>query len=203
MDERLPVQLSNDKSTYFIRIDGDTTVSMAYCAWCGESMDGSKDSNPLPPDVCDHIKDLAAVVGSSITYMSSEEEYWMVGSGEISVRLFFCPICGQELKLGRLRHCRRSASELAKLRELFASVKSIPRVLKEFGQPDCEYGPELEHYYWKGERQHIGCRKALSYERLAQTINVLVGEELDGTISVKFLPKALQDGQQDQEGGRP
>lgn len=194
LDERVPIELRKESGEIVLTINADTAVALTYCALCGKSLDGIRKSNSLRAGVCKHVKDLAAKPASSVRYRSSEEEYWIFGAKELWVRLFFCPICGRKLPLSTTKRYHKSPSEVARLTKLFANVKSIDQAIAQAGPPDFERGPDSDHFYWKGERLHVGFGRSLFYQHLAKTVDVNVVEGLDGKLSVKFFAKALERG---------
>jgi len=189
MDERVPVELKKETGEFVLTINAGTVVTLAYCPWCGERLDGSEKSNSLRDGVCEHIKDLAAKPESSIRYLSPEGEYF-VCANDLSVRLFFCPICGRKLPVQQTNRYEKSPIEVEQLTKLFANVRSPDDAIEQVGQPDFERGPNADHFYWKGERVSVGFNRALFYERLARTVEVHVVEWSDGKTDVKFLAKA-------------
>lgn len=190
MDERVPVKLRKESGEFVLNINADTEVKMSYCAWCGESLHGGQKPNSLGAGVCKHVEDLAAKPGSSLKYQGC----WMLGAGDLSVRLFFCPTCGRELPVDEERRWEKSPSEIAMLTTMFANIKSIGQAIEQVGPPDFQRGPYEDHFYWKGKRSYIGYRKSLIYERLAKTVDVHVVDWVGGELTVKFLAKPLGQG---------
>lgn len=190
MDERVPVELKKETGEFVLNVNVSTVITMAYCPWCGESLDDSKKSNPLPAGVCEHIKDLASKPESMVRCQSAERGYYIRGAEELSIYLVFCPICGCKLSFDQTYRFEKSHLEVERLTNLFANVRSTDDAIEQVGQPDFERGPSADHFYWKGERVSVGFKRALFYERLAMTVEVHVVEWLDGKTDVKFLAKA-------------
>jgi hypothetical protein len=190
MDERAPVELRRETGKFVLTINSATAVTMAYCPWCGKSLDGSGKPNPLKAAACEHMKDLAAMPESSIRYLSAEREYCLCGANGLSARLFFCPKCGRKLPVHQTNRYEKSPREVARLRKLFANVRSVDEAIEQVGQPDFERGPNTDHFYWNGARISVGFKRALFYERFARTVEVHVVEWADGKTEVKFLAKA-------------
>ena len=134
--------------------------------------------------------DLAAKPESIIRCQSAEREYYICGAKELSVCLFFCPICGRKLPPHQTNRYEKSPLEVERLTKLFANVRSTDDAIEQVGRPDFERGPNTDHFYWKGERVSVGFKRALFYERFAKTVEVLVVEWSDGKTDVKFLAKA-------------
>jgi len=112
-----------------------------------------------------------------------------VGSGVI--RLFYCPICGNRIPLEKsdTRFYKKSPAEVAKLSERFAGITAIDLAIQKFGRPDFDRGRVVDISYPKGKRTRSGYKRAIFYDRLARTVTVMVSEELDGRVIVRFYPK--------------
>jgi hypothetical protein len=189
MDERVPIERRKDSAEFLLAVNTDTVLPMAYCPFCGKSLNGSGKSNSRTACVCKHVRELAARPNSAVRYLPHQREFVIAGTEDLTVCLFFCPICGRKLPLHQEDRCRKSPSEVARLRKLFANIKSIEQAVKQVGPPDFEGGPAHDHFYWKKKRLDVGYRKFLLYQRLAKTADVHVVEWSDGRMDVKFFAK--------------
>ncbi len=190
MDERVPIRKESGK--LILAVNAATEVTADYCPFCGEGLNGGSRTNSPSAGVCDHVEELAAKPGSCVRYVADQREYFIFGTGDLRVCLFFCPVCGRKMPLHETKRCQKSGSEVARLERLVAGIKSIEQAIEKLGRPDAEDGPVSDHFYWKAERLPVGYRRCLCYKRLAKSVDVQVVEWSDGKLDVKFLAKALE-----------
>lgn len=199
-DPRVPIGFWEKPRKYSLIVNTDTSVTMAYCPFCGKNLYDSNISTSRRTRLCKHMLELTTNPESSVKYRPELNEYWILGFEDIKVRLFFCPLCGQELPLQKTNGLfyQKSESEVVKLKNIFANIKTIDHALEQFGQPDFDRKPIVDYVFWKGKRSSVNYGRALCYQHLAKTVDVHV-MEADGKIIVKFYPKAKEG--TDRKGG--
>jgi len=193
-DERVPIEFRHDTETFVLKINSELEVPLNFCAWCGDPLCNHRAASLVGKPDCEHIRELEAIPNSAIKFHPEDGLHYLIGDKALAVRLFFCPICGTELQRPSSISVQISESEINRLRGLFAHMQSLDEVIQRVGEPDSKRGPVKDHIYWKGEREEITFGRSLFYHRLAETINVHVIENSDGTVDVKYIAKEKKVG---------
>jgi len=190
-DPRIPIRFNKSSGQYTLIVNAGHHMIMTFCPRCGEKLNGDRKSARVNEQLCKHLPDLSRKRGSSIKYRRREQEFWLLGRDSLTLRLFYCPLCGNKLPLQKdeVRFYRKSPAEVAKLAKQFQKITTVDHALKQFGPPDIRRGPILDYFYPKGKRTPTGYKRALFYNQLAKTVTVVVIELLGGKVEVKFYPK--------------
>jgi hypothetical protein len=164
---------------------------MAYCPFCGAEVSASRKSVSQPKHGCHHLQELSSKSDSSVKYRRDEREYWLFGRDSLMIRLFYCPLCGCKLPLHKhdSRFYKRSPAEVAELTKRCEKITTIDLALEQFGPPDVQHGRFVDYVYPKGKRTRIGHKRVLFYDHVARSVTVVVIEDLDGRVVVKFYAK--------------
>ena len=191
-DPRSPIE-RDSASRFYLSANGELKIRMLFCPFCGASLSGNTRAPKGRGTSCRHLAELARKPRSPVVYRPEWREYWLAGTKDLLIRLFYCPLCGAKVPLGEQDErvfLKPSQRELAGLKRRLKGLKSLRTALQQLGPPDVDQGPWAEDLYPQGERTRVGCKRALFYMNLARTVTVAVVEWLDGTVDVKFYPKA-------------
>jgi len=188
-DPRSPVNPNGNG--YDLKLSTKSNLPVVFCPFCGELIAKEKVVDESPKTGCEHLRNFVTMPDPSISYDNANDVYSAVGDEQMSIRLFFCPICGDELPSQKRDqpNIEISAKEKSELMKQFIGIETVQELIEKYGPPDYERPASEDFLYPGGKKVSIMIPKTLYYDHLSKSIEVVVLELRDGMIDVKLKPK--------------
>jgi hypothetical protein len=206
-DPRLPVDFDPSTGRYSLNLAQDLRVAIQHCPCCHPGA-----AEVAHPCTCRHWDGWVNRPDVPIELDREMNEVNLRCSDGASLIIYYCPVCGGEMPkstrgakfmepsahevraVWRLTGARHPASRLARLLAWLLwprPLRTIEEVLRRLGPPDRRVNPPSPNPIDRSLYSHVDVKTQLVYSSIWRTLDLVVFEGRDGSISFSWHGKHI------------